>query len=219
MRLVKQKLYAKFKELGLSRRKFCRCFNFRESTLNSWLLDPASKNYRHVPVHQVIAIAEYLNCTPVDIAEYSKFELKEVADFGDKFAKNIMAASSDDPKNAEAVPPPELTVLLNKYIADKLVGEIRKSNQIQVGKRIGLSSGHICRLVNGRANLNLTSLNVLIRLCPEIFDRNILLGVKSGGETELDSLIGTIRLLAEKITGIDTAKTVKVMLETLVNEK
>lgn len=104
-----------------------------------------------------------------------------------------------------------------RFIHSEVSRQVAKENQSIVSKRIGLSHPQVNRIVNGKADLSLFPVGALIRLCPQIINRDVL-----SGETEQDeSLAQTvehIKRLADRITDINAARTVEIMLKGLVGE-
>lgn len=103
------------------------------------------------------------------------------------------------------------------FIHAEISRQVATENQSIVSKRIGLSHPQVNRIVNGKADLSLFPVGALLRLCPQIINRDVL----NNGITRDDTLAATIehiKLLADRITDINVARTVETMLKGLVGE-
>lgn len=104
-----------------------------------------------------------------------------------------------------------------RFIHAEISRQVATENQSIVSKRIGLSHPQVNRIVNGKADLSLFPVGALLRLCPQIINRDVL----NNGITRDDTLAATIehiKLLADRITDINVARTVETMLKGLVGE-
>ena len=102
-----------------------------------------------------------------------------------------------------------------RFIHAEITRQVMNENQSIVSKRIGLSHPQVNRIMNGRADLRLFPVGAMLRLCPQIINRDVLYK-ECAPDDALAATIQRIKQLADRITDLNTARTVENMLKGIV---
>lgn len=103
------------------------------------------------------------------IADVLHVNISEISSFRDDDGKIIpiddMNFGGENDLNAQP---------LYEFVAAELKRQVAETNQLAVAKRIGVSHSYINRLLGGDAAVCDIPFRALIRLCPQIIDRDII---------------------------------------------
>ena len=205
MKLKKEDFLRRLQLAGVSNRSdFAKKCGFSKQALASWISGERNPKPNHVKI-----MAEILCCRMEDIAEPDN-SLENVAVKGDKFAQCIIGMR--DPLESGKSFLEGKTI---SYISKTISEQVKHTNQTDLARKIGISPSQVNRITHEKADLSLFPIGAVLRLCPEIFDQNVLNGSIRPSD-ELENAILNIRLLSERISDISVAKTVENMLKGLV---
>ncbi len=166
-----------------------------------------------------LPLSAFLNLCPMlvrfdlasgEVADALHVNISEISGYRDDDGENITPCLVQPTGN-------DFSDAVLRFIHAEISRQVATENQSIVSKRIGLSHPQVNRIVNGKADLSMFPVGALLRLCPQIINRDVL----NNGITRDDTLAATIehiKLLADRITDTNVARTVETMLKGLVGE-
>lgn len=169
MKLKTQKLNFYMAQEGINYSQLSDMTGISRQAISSWI------NGRRAPMpYNVQKMAEVLKCNIADIAE-AQGSLELVALHGDGFAKEVIGMTSDQNGEKYSVES-ELIPQVLEYVKGRIAKETAFKSKNELGRKLGLSGSQSGRIARGEADLTLMPLSALLRLCPQIIDRGVLLG-------------------------------------------
>ena len=180
-------------ERGLTATEIAKQSGVERSMLSAYI--HGQRNPKRITVQR---LADALGLDISEISGYRKDEWKEV------------------PAPAHAMEDGFESAVL-RFIHAEISRQVMNENQSIVSKRIGLSHPQVNRIMNGKADLRLFPIGAVLRLCPQIINRDVLYK-ECAPDDALAATIERIKMLADRITDQNKAKIIETMLKGVVIE-